>query len=222
MDRSTRSLLFLSAAVGIVLAACSESRADTRSGPPAWEAATVATAAADSAGTPFTLKRWSPYAVGIGIGVLSWLAFLLSDKSLGCSGAFTRTAGMLERAARGAKVVGKPYYQLFPPTIEWEWMLVAGVLLGSLASSLLSSTFQWTWVPPAWAAAVGTSPGVRWLVALVGGVCLGLGARWAGGCTSGHGISGTLQLAASSWLAAAGFFAGGIITVMLLFRVFFA
>jgi hypothetical protein len=46
-----------------------------------------------------------------------------------------------------------------------------------------------------------------------------MGARWAGGCTSGHGISGTLQLAVSSWLAAAAFFAGGIITAIFLFRV---
>ena len=30
------------------------------------------------------MAQWSPYAVGIGIGVLSWLAFLLSDKPIGC------------------------------------------------------------------------------------------------------------------------------------------
>jgi hypothetical protein len=46
-----------------------------------------------------------------------------------------------------------------------------------------------------------------------------MGARWAGGCTSGHGISGTLQLAVSSWLAVMGFFAGGIVTAMVLFHV---
>jgi hypothetical protein len=48
---------------------------------------------------------------------------------------------------------------------------------------------------------------------------LGLGARWAGGCTSGHGISGTLQLAVSSWVAAGCFFAGGILTAKLIFKV---
>ena len=35
-----------------------------------------------------TMGRWSPYAVGIGIGVLSWLTFVLSDKPIGCSAAF--------------------------------------------------------------------------------------------------------------------------------------
>ncbi|NLG27672.1 MAG: YeeE/YedE family protein, partial [Chloroflexi bacterium] len=55
------------------------------------------------------------------------------------------------------------------------------------------------------------------VVALVGGVFLGLGARWADGCTSGHGISGTLQLAVSSWISAICFFIGGIVTAYILF-----
>jgi len=42
-------------------------------------------------------ERWSPYVVGAGIGVLSWLTFLLSDKIIGCSTAFARTAGMIEK-----------------------------------------------------------------------------------------------------------------------------
>ena len=45
------------------------------------------------------------------------------------------------------------------------------------------------------------------------------GARLAGGCTSGHGISGTLQLAVSSWIAVICFFVGGIVTALLLYRL---
>jgi len=56
-------------------------------------------------------------------------------------------------------------------------------------------------------------------VALLGGLLMGFGARWAGGCTSGHGISGTLQLSIGSWLAVMCFFAGGIATAMVLFKV---
>jgi uncharacterized membrane protein YedE/YeeE len=48
---------------------------------------------------------------------------------------------------------------------------------------------------------------------------MGFGSRWAGGCTSGHGISGTLQLAVSSWLAALFFFVGGIASATLIFHV---
>jgi uncharacterized membrane protein YedE/YeeE len=60
-------------------------------------------------------------------------------------------------------------------------------------------------------------PFARWIVAFIGGIVMGIGARWANGCTSGHGISGTLQLAVSSWLAAICFFIGGIVTAMLIY-----
>jgi len=166
-----------------------------------------------------TMERWSPYAVGIGIGVLSWIAFVLSDKPIGCSTAFTRTSGMIEKLLRGRKVHDKPYYQKFAPEIDWEWMLVVGVIIGAFLSSKLSQTFGIEWVPAQWQAAAGDSGLTRWAVALLGGVVMGVGARWAGGCTSGHGISGTLQLAVSSWLAAMSFFVGGIATAMLIYKV---
>ncbi|RZN43500.1 MAG: hypothetical protein EFT35_01145 [Methanophagales archaeon ANME-1-THS] len=165
------------------------------------------------------MERWSPYAVGIGIGILSWFAFLLSDKPIGCSTAYARTSGMIERLVRGDRVLKKEYYQKFEPVVDWEWMLVVGVVIGAFIAAQLSGAFHLLWVPSRWAASFGPSPVLRWFVALVGGVLMGLGARWAGGCTSGHGISGTLQLAVSSWLAVICFFIGGIATAMLIFHV---
>ena len=165
------------------------------------------------------LEQWSPYLVGIGIGILSWVAFLLSDKPIGCSTAFARTSGMIERLFRGAKVKEKPYYQKFAPTVDWEWMLVLGIVLGSLLSSLLSGDFQLLWVPSRWAGAFSAAPLIRIMAALLGGICLGFGARWAGGCTSGHGISGTLQLTVGSWISAVCFFIGGILTAYFLYHV---
>lgn len=167
----------------------------------------------------FVMDRWSPYAVGIGIGLLSWLTFLLSDKPLGCSTAFARSAGMIERIFRGDKIKDNPYYQTFTPTIDWEWMLVAGVLIGALGASLMSGQFSWVMVPDTWADSLGSGVALRLVVALLGGFCVGFGARWAGGCTSGHGISGTLQLSVSSWIAAAGFFVGGIMTALFIYHV---
>jgi uncharacterized membrane protein YedE/YeeE len=165
------------------------------------------------------LEHWSPYVVGIGIGILSCFAFLLSDKAIGCSTAYARTSGMIEKLVRGNKVLEKPYYKKFAPVVDWEWMLVLGVVIGAFISANLSATFHVLWVPSLWAARFGTNPVLRWIVALIGGVFMGLGARWAGGCTSGHGISGTLQLAVSSWLAAICFFIGGIVTAMLVFYI---
>lgn len=164
-------------------------------------------------------EQWPPYLVGAAIGVLSWISFVISDKPLACSASFAKTSGMLEKLFRGRKTEQKPYYQKFPPAIDWHWMLVLGVIIGALISSKLSGQFQFSWIPAQWRVMVGDNHFVRWLVALSGGVIMGFGARWAGGCTSGHGISGTLQLAVSSWLAAASFFVGGIVTAMLVFKV---
>lgn len=165
------------------------------------------------------MERWSPYIAGVGIGVLSWLTFLLSDKPIGCSTAFSRTSGMIERLLRGPTVLEKPYYRQFTPTVDWEWMLVLGIVIGSFVSAKLSGSFRFNWIPELWARAFGTSLSPRLITAFVGGVFMGLGSRWAGGCTSGHGISGTLQLAVSSWLAAISFFIGGIASAMLIYRV---
>ena len=161
--------------------------------------------------------QWSPYAVGIGIGVLSWLTWLISKKAIGCSTSFARSAGMIEKFVRGKQVESKLYYQEVKPAVDWQWMLVIGMVVGALISALLSGDFGWQWIPARWAAAFGTDPLLRIIVALLGGILLGFGARWAGGCTSGHGISGTMQLAVSSWISAICFFVGGILMAQLLF-----
>ena len=166
-----------------------------------------------------TQLRWSPYAVGIGIGVLSWCTWLISGKPIGCSTSFARSAGMIEKALRGKKAQMKLYYQEVEPVVDWQWMLVLGMVVGAFASSMLAGDFHWQWIPSEWAAAFGVDPLPRVIVALLGGVLLGFGARWADGCTSGHGISGTMQLAISSWVSAISFFVGGIVMAQLLFRV---
>ena len=71
------------------------------------------------------LPEWSPYAVGVGIGLLSCAAFLLSDKPIGCSTAFARTSGMLEQLFRGKKVREMAYQRSFDYTDE-------GKLLGHI------------------------------------------------------------------------------------------
>lgn len=163
---------------------------------------------------------WSPYIVGAAIGVLVWISFLLCDKAIGCSTAYARTMGMAEKIIRGDKVHEKHYYQKFVPKVDWEWCLVFGIVIGSLLSSLLSGTFEVEFVPNIWVRHFGYSIIIRLIIALVGGILIGFGARFAGGCTSGHGISGTIQLSLGSWIAFLSFFVGGIITAFLLYGVF--
>ena len=166
-----------------------------------------------------SMGRWSPYLVGIGIGLLSWVAFLLSDRPLGCSTAFSKTCGLIERAFRGDKVVLQPYYQKVTPTVDWQWVIAVGILLGAFVSAQLSGQFKWQWVPTLWASTFGPAPVPRLIVAFVGGILLGLGSRWADGCTSGHGISGTMQLTVSSWVASICFFIGGIAAAMAIYAI---
>lgn len=164
-----------------------------------------------------TQETWSPYVAGAGIGVLLWFTFLFSDRAIGCSTSFARFSGMLEQLIKGKKAPSRTYYQKVKPVLHWDSMLIIGIVMGAFASAMLSGTFSWTWIPGLWQSAFGTTVVWRLLAAFAGGVVMGFGSRWAGGCTSGHGISGGAQLAISSWLAIVCFFAGGIITAMALY-----
>lgn len=167
-----------------------------------------------------TEVNWSPYAVGIGIGILSWLSFLISGKPIATSTTYARTGGMIEMLITGHKARNRAYYQKIKLKINWQWMLVLGVVIGSFLSAIISGDFKvGVWVPSLWKSTFGGSALLRVVVAVAGGVILGFGARFAGGCTSGHGISGTLQLALSSWISAVFFFIGGIITAQIIYYI---
>jgi len=60
------------------------------------------------------------------------------------------------------------------------------------------------------------------LILALGGVMVGFGARYAGGCTSGHAISGLSDIQVPSLLAVIGFFAGGLVMTFLLFLIIFS
>lgn len=49
------------------------------------------------------------------------------------------------------------------------------------------------------------------IIIIIGGFFIGFGTRWAGGCTSGHAISGLANLQLPSLIAVVGFFIGGLI-----------
>lgn len=168
-----------------------------------------------------TQTQWSPYAAGIGIGVLSWFTWLISNKPVGCSTTFARTAGMIDRLFRGKESESGIYFQEVKPVVDWQFMLVVGIIIGALVSSLLSGDFSMRWIPSLWNFHLGDNILLRLITGFAGGIFLGFGSRWAGGCTSGHGISGTMQLAVSSWISSICFFAGGIFMAWLLFRVIF-
>ncbi len=179
-------------------------------------------AGADPAGgimheSVWTLRPWSPYIVGLLIGLLNCLALVVSDRTLGASSAYTTVAGMAEKAVPGGKPKEREYYRKNPPRVGWGLMLLIGMVIGSFVSAQLSTDFRPEWVPPLWLAAHGPELLPRLITALIGGAIMGFGARVAGGCTSGHGISGTMQLAISSWVALACFFIGGAVVAHMIY-----
>lgn len=161
--------------------------------------------------------RWSPYLTGSLIGMLSWFAFVTADRPLGVSTAFAKTVGMAERTIAPAHVEANLYFKKFPPAVDWEWMLVVGIVLGAWVSARLSAERPEPKVPRLWQRRFGPSTRLRYAAAFVGGVIIALGARLAGGCTSGNGISGSLQLAVSGWLFFACLFISGLATAFLLY-----
>ncbi len=163
---------------------------------------------------------WSPYLVGGLIGVLSMFTFYFSDKPLGASTGYARLAGMLGKTVAPKHTDSLKYYQDNKPAVDWEVMLVLGAIVGAFLAAWHGNELTGEWLPAMWAARFGAeSLPLRLGAALVGGLLMAFGARLAGGCTSGHGISGTMQLSVGSWISVICFFVGGIVTALLMFRL---
>ena len=162
--------------------------------------------------------RWNPYLVGIGIGVLSWFAFGLVNQPIGITTSLASASSVCALPILGNEGVAQNAYWAKTP-FKWDggMLFLIGTFLGSLLSALVSRTFRWEKVPATWAQQYGNSTPKRLVAAFIGGVIIMFGARLAGGCTSGHGISGSLQLALSSWTFFLTMFGSGILTAMVLF-----
>ncbi|OZC01648.1 YeeE/YedE family protein [Rubricoccus marinus] len=83
---------------------------------------------------------------------------------------------------------------------------LAGMGITDLTGFVPSQLISWS--------ALATPAGA--LLVIGGGFLVGFGARWAGGCTSGHAITGLATLQVPSLVAVGGFFAGGLLVVHVL------
>ena len=173
-----------------------------------------------------TKPHWSPYVVGTGIGVLSWATFLFMDKALGTSTTMVNAAGAIEGLVDREHVESNTYFAKHLvstadkalPVVDWQFALVVMLILGALIARKLGRVAAPPTVPQTWQNAFGPSRLKRYTGAFIGGVLLLFGARLAGGCTSGHAISGGLQLAVSSYLFLAAMFVTGVVTAIPLLR----
>lgn len=160
---------------------------------------------------------WSPYVVGAAIGVLSWLTFYFADKPIGASSFYATIAGFLGKFVARKHTQSLKYYQTNPPAVDYSFVFVICAILGGFIAAWTGGEIRNEWLHPMWVDRFGDSIALRGVIGFIGGVLMAFGARLAGGCTSGHGISGTLQLSAGSWLTVIFMFIGGIAAAMLLF-----
>ncbi len=170
-------------------------------------------------------QPWPWYVAGPIIGLVVPALLLLGNKQFGISENL--------RHMCAATLPGRVEFLRYDWRTSgiWNMTLVAGIILGGIIAHTLlynpepiaiseatkadlaalgisnfsglvpAEIFSWT--------GLGSFTGIMMIV--VGGFLVGFGSRYAGGCTSGHAISGLADLQLPSLIAVIGFFAGGLI-----------
>jgi uncharacterized membrane protein YedE/YeeE len=177
---------------------------------------------------------WPWYIAGPLIGLIVPLLLVIGGKQFGISENLRHLCAMLPARAE--------FFRYNWRTGLWNLMLVAGILLGGfIAGTWLSNPDPEIAISDATKAdlaALGirdfrglvpadvfswsgllTVPGFVMLV--IGGFLVGFGAKYAGGCTSGHAISGLADLQLASLIAVIAFFAGGLFVTHFVLPVIF-
>jgi len=93
---------------------------------------------------------------------------------------------------------------------SWEGIMLLGALFGGFITSVfITKSFRFSLIPTAWKTYKNNSIASRLLWSFFAGFIMIIGARLAGGCTSGHFMSGMSQMAISAMIF------GGVVMVTL-------
>ena len=159
-------------------------------------------------------KNYNWLYAGIGLAVLNCIAFLtiVFERPIGASSTYAYLGDLL------TGLFQNDFVSPNEKSGKWQLIFLAGALLSGLVVSLIRKDFKIQLIHSGWAKSEGNSSAKRIIWAFVGGFIMLIGARMAGGCTSGHVISGGMQIAASSLLFGAFVFAGLLITGKLFYR----
>jgi uncharacterized protein len=145
---------------------------------------------------------------GIALAVLNSIVILSSfaDRILGASTAYPYLADLFTGKTQN------DYFTKIRVPGHWEVLLLTGAFISGIVISLLRKEFKFTIIHSNWEKYKGNSVSKRLIWSFLGGFILIIGARMAGGCTSGHILSGGMQLSLSSLFFAAFVFSGLLIT----------
>ena len=171
-------------------------------------------------------QPWPWYLSGPLLGLIVPLLLVLSNKQFGVSSSFRHLC-----AATGAKSVEYFNYN-WKEKGGWQLLFVLGVII---AGAAIGSLIELEEVPLSESAtnlfnakgiavtgffptATFSFSGVFWWVLILGGVLIGFGSRYAGGCTGGHAITGLSTLSLASLISVVGFFIGGVGATLILIK----
>lgn len=174
-------------------------------------------------------QPWSWYAAGIIIGLIVPALLILGNKHFGIS-------ANLRHACAACFPAGISFFKYEWRKEIWNFFFIGGILLGAIvAVTMLKnpnpvivnpklvtelSTYginDYSSMVPVQLFSFDSLLTLRGLVMLIGGGFLvGFGARYAGGCTSGHSIMGLSDLQVPSLIATISFMVGGFIMATLI------
>jgi len=150
-------------------------------------------------------QTWAWWAGGLGLGLTALAFAWFTGQKLGVSG---NVEAVCAYAAPKTKVA---------PSWRGLWFLL-GLPLGGFLANL--GHWNWTWL---YGRMDGLSLGsfvLKAVLLFIGGLLVGFGARWAGGCTSGFSLMGISRGNWMALLATLGFLVSGVITAQILYKVF--
>jgi len=158
---------------------------------------------------------WPFWAGGVVIGLLVPLLYYYFNTALGVSTGYGNLVKIFLPSKNLQWIKSK-----YAETFSWRVFFIAGIILGGLLSALLSGNFGLTAEMGRFTSIAQWPALLNALFFFAGGILLGLGARIAGGCTSGHSIHGIANLHISSILATIFFLIGGVIAANIVRSLF--
>ncbi len=143
---------------------------------------------------------WNPYLVGIGLGIVLMLTFVIMGRGLGASGAMSTVVSVVVDEVAPEHADNNQFYKNYlgdgtqSPFKDWLVFEVLGLLFGGFISGAIAGRNKIT---------VEKGPNIstkkRFLFAFIGGTLMGIGAKLARGCTSGQGLTGGSMLSLGGW-----------------------
>lgn len=158
------------------------------------------------------LELWPWWLGGIAIGILVPLMYYFLNTALGVSTGYGNFLKIIHPSTKLKWLNSETYSDRF----NWRFIFIIGIITGGFLSARFSGMPVTTNEMGLFTERLNWLFGAYMLWFFAGGTLLGLGARLANGCTSGHSIHGIATLQKSSAAATVFFIAFGVLMTFLI------